>query len=341
MESEDLFTNTDYPKYYDLAWFSKVLGVKVNSIKWDDFDSDGVVSNLTKVDVVIESTNGDGTTKERLVLKRYTGNSKVDVSLFQMAGLTREADFYNYVEANADEQQRQCMTEERRSILRELVPKVYFARSDAARGRKVILMQDVSVGGFPPLYIYLRHPFNVGKEQTISAARSRVDFDQGFAYRLVEDVFAAAAKLHAAFWKDDNPAALPWARGIDWLRNQGQERWMALLTSLEIGEELYGRDKDLSIFDHSDIPVGKGCLNLSFRGRSPVEWRDFPSVRLSVCPFVHPSPPLGQPASQVSGGRTDGWTDRKSPYSTGLLSLINVPIHPGCRYVIMNYCQPG
>ena len=36
------------------------------------------------------------------------------------------------------------------------------------------------------------------------------------------------------------------------------------------------------------------------RGQSPVEWGDFPSVCLFVCPsirpFVRPSPPLGQPA---------------------------------------------
>ena len=32
------------------------------------------------------------------------------------------------------------------------------------------------------------------------------------------------------------------------------------------------------------------------RGRSPVEWGDFPFVRSSVRPFVRSSPPLGHPA---------------------------------------------
>ena len=80
------------------------------------------------------------------------------------------------------------------------------------------------------------------------------------------------------------------------------------------------------------------------RGRSPVEWRDFLSVRLSV----HSSPMKGPRASQAGlrpsqsglrtsqaglrasrGGRvygrtdeqTDGRTDGKSPHSTGLRPL--------------------
>ena len=32
------------------------------------------------------------------------------------------------------------------------------------------------------------------------------------------------------------------------------------------------------------------------RGQSPVEWGDFPFVRLSVRPSVRPFPPLGHPA---------------------------------------------
>ena len=32
------------------------------------------------------------------------------------------------------------------------------------------------------------------------------------------------------------------------------------------------------------------------RGRSPVEWGDFPYVRTSVRPSVRPYPPLGHPA---------------------------------------------
>ena len=62
------------------------------------------------------------------------------------------------------------------------------------------------------------------------------------------------------------------------------------------------------------------------RGRSPVEWGDFPSVRLSVCPSVHPFPPLGHPPRpwlragwmglrpgwMAQRGGMDGWTDSQT-----------------------------
>ena len=43
------------------------------------------------------------------------------------------------------------------------------------------------------------------------------------------------------------------------------------------------------------------------RGRSPVEWGDFPYVR----PYVRPSVPPSGPFSQTDG-RTDGRTDRRT-----------------------------
>ena len=71
------------------------------------------------------------------------------------------------------------------------------------------------------------------------------------------------------------------------------------------------------------------------RGRSPVEWGDFPSVRSSVRPFPplgHPARPEAQPArpeaqaASQRGGctdeRTDERTDEKSPHSTGLCPLL-------------------
>ena len=65
------------------------------------------------------------------------------------------------------------------------------------------------------------------------------------------------------------------------------------------------------------------------RGRSPVEWGDFPSVHTYVRLFV--PPPLAGWASGLAGwprggnGRTDGQMDErtngKSPHSTGLCPL--------------------
>ena len=45
------------------------------------------------------------------------------------------------------------------------------------------------------------------------------------------------------------------------------------------------------------------------RGRSPVEWGDFPSVRPSVSPSVRPFPSLGHPA------RPEAQTARPEPQS--------------------------
>ena len=47
------------------------------------------------------------------------------------------------------------------------------------------------------------------------------------------------------------------------------------------------------------------------RGRSPVEWGDFLSVRTSVRTYVRPSVPPSGPFSQTDG-RTDGRTDRRT-----------------------------
>ena len=91
------------------------------------------------------------------------------------------------------------------------------------------------------------------------------------------------------------------------------------------------------------------------RGRSPVEWGDFPSVRLFP-PLGHPAWPEAQPARseaqpaklQDSGlavwasghagwpgggnGQTDRQTNRKSLHSTGLCPLLGpLPCFPSCK----------
>ena len=60
------------------------------------------------------------------------------------------------------------------------------------------------------------------------------------------------------------------------------------------------------------------------RGRSPIEWEDFPSTHLSVHLSWLPGWALGL-AGWAKGGCTDGRTNvrtyRKSPHSTGLCPL--------------------
>ena len=69
------------------------------------------------------------------------------------------------------------------------------------------------------------------------------------------------------------------------------------------------------------------------RGQSPVEWGDFPSVRLSpplrLGWLAGPQAWLDGPEGGTDGrtdkqtnGRTDERMDRKSPYSTGLRPLL-------------------
>ena len=60
----------------------------------------------------------------------------------------------------------------------------------------------------------------------------------------------------------------------------------------------------------SDATSFLGCS--PDRGRSPVEWGDFPSVRSSVRPSVRSFPPSGLKASEAwlaGSGDGDGWTD--------------------------------
>lgn len=122
---------------------------------------------------------------------------------------------------------------------------------------KSLLMQDLSVGGYSPMHFFsLHHPFNIGKERLILETRSKVGFHEGSAYQVV-DVFVSLAKLHAARSHEDL-AQFPWARGIDWLQNDGMEKWLALLADFKIGPKVYGPDKILKVFESSDIPKGKG-----------------------------------------------------------------------------------
>ena len=66
----------------------------------------------------------------------------------------------------------------------------------------------------------------------------------------------AAAKMHASFWMHEDLTIFPWAKGLDWMRGEGKERWEASLAAMSVGEELYGPEKDLKIFDNPLIPEG-------------------------------------------------------------------------------------
>ena len=107
------------------------------------------------------------------------------------------------------------------------------------------------------------------------------------------------------------------------------------------------------------------------RGRSPVEWGDFPSVRTSVRTSIHPFPPLNhparpeaQPASQPSlrlqgwlagpqawlagpqawldgpEGGTDGWMDKCTDEQTENLPILEDFVPYRCRCPVTAQLQP-
>ena len=71
----------------------------------------------------------------------------------------------------------------------------------------------------------------------------------------------------------------------------------------------------------------QGSIAFSFlgsgpdRGRSPVEWGDFPFVRRFIHPSVRPFPPLGQPAmpeAQPARSETQPASQTAKPQSSGM-----------------------
>ena len=88
-----------------------------------------------------------------------------------------------------------------------------------------------------------------------------------------------------------------------------------------------GTPSDSSLTDENNTMyealVGQFLGSGPDRGRSPVEWGDFPSVRPFIRPFVHP--PLWASQPGLRGGRTNGRTNErtngKSPHSTGIRPL--------------------
>ena len=171
----------DHLRDFNLDWFSKVLGVNVESIEWEKIESDGVVSNLSKVRVLKELPNQEGVKVEHLMLKQYLQDAMTDLNFFQNFGLAREAEFYNSVASLKNAKQRDALL--------EMIPKVYFAKGDSENGCKIVLMEDLSVSGLDPMrFTPLDHPSNVGKGDLVRETRSQVDFGRDFTYRLVEEV---------------------------------------------------------------------------------------------------------------------------------------------------------
>ena len=80
MGKEKPRANSHHLQEFNLDWFSKELGMTVKSIEWEELQSDGAVSNLTKVKVIKAE-------EERLVMKQYLEDSLVNLGFFQNVGL--------------------------------------------------------------------------------------------------------------------------------------------------------------------------------------------------------------------------------------------------------------
>ena len=208
---------------FDPNWFSSRLDKTVVGIEWGDVASQGMVSNVKKLRLTLQTGE-----KLDLILKFLIQqpSNRIDQKTIITLGFAREANFHNTIS---------IMPLKIKTALNVFLPKVYYAESDWESGEKAMLMEDLSIDGIDSgLYFGPGSPLNWGKD--LAALTSQ--FPNEDPAVIAEESFKCAARLHAPFWGTSDFSDASWLRGWEWTRGRGEgkEEWDARIKGPQNGE---------------------------------------------------------------------------------------------------------
>ena len=178
-------------------WLSSCLQRDVRSVSVESMGSAGGLNcQMMRLHVVFE------TESDTMVLKtiREDGQEKS-----RNLGLAREALFYRAFANHLE--------------LKTILAKVLYSHGDLETGQKEIILEDLKDGIQSGYFFGAFSPLNWGKD--LSKETKGVLLSATEVAKLAAQ---AAARLHAAFWKD---AALEgqWIRGLSWVSGGGEDLW--------------------------------------------------------------------------------------------------------------------
>lgn len=101
-------------------------------------------------------------------------------------------------------------------------PAVYYAHGDMESGAKYVLMEDLSALTQTGFFFGPGNPNNWGKDLAALAGPAPPPPRE-----VLLASFLAAARVHAAKWRDASLLSLQWLRGAAWVRGEGRESWEA------------------------------------------------------------------------------------------------------------------
>eukprot|EP00040_Diaphanoeca_grandis_P027478 m.156550 g.156550 ORF g.156550 m.156550 type:complete len:394 (-) comp31003_c0_seq2:1304-2485(-) len=180
----------------DVGWASKTFGFDVQSATFSSDDTltggmVGLMSVLTVKGTQLVSSNGP---KEQTAVEK-TFIVKKGPQPSNNPGLAREACFYNEMGTAP--------------TLQGLIPDCFYAKSDMATGRKILILEDLSRGTVSGQLLGTSHPHTWEKRADVEA---KTKTGPG-AKAVITSTFEATAQLHANYWMSEAIQDLAWVLG--------------------------------------------------------------------------------------------------------------------------------
>ncbi|KAJ3408982.1 hypothetical protein HDU80_003638 [Chytriomyces hyalinus] len=199
----------------DPVWISENisdLGGPVTSVNLTPLLGSGGLNNAMHVlTVTVSDTTETKQTDKRFIVKS-TASEAASLSLAQHLGLAREAFF---------------LLSPNGRIPAKHLPQVKFAHGDMVTGEKIIIMDELS-SHIQSGYLFGKcSPHNWAKDLESVTGIPEGPQRQEMTRRVTRHAFEAAAKVHAAFWKDSTILDRSWMRASDWMQGEGQASWEA------------------------------------------------------------------------------------------------------------------
>lgn len=177
------------------SWASEALGFEVRSARLVKGGSLGGMVGTIRIMEVEIATGQDGSSSAtaRYAIKIGTAPAISSSSY----GLVREANFYSELAPE----------------LGDLVPRCPLARGDRSTGRKILVMEDLSSGTVSGDLLGTAHPHTWARKEEVLATTEAGPGPE----RVIEETFAAVARLHAKFWCHES------LKGAEWIAGRGDE----------------------------------------------------------------------------------------------------------------------
>lgn len=134
-----------------------------------------------------------------------------------LLGNAREAYFYRNFASNL----ATLGSATERQEVRSVVPRVYHADGSWATGDFVVVMEDLSTTG-------ARLGSHVLGNQCWGPVKGGFPAElqtESVGLQMIEQVFAAMADVHAAFWRDESLLGHSWLKAAEWLQGRERARW--------------------------------------------------------------------------------------------------------------------